>query len=36
MEQNIPQIVQKAENLPGVKISFSCLDPDNCPFVVKV
>ena len=33
MEQNISQIVQKTQNLQfSVKISFSCLNLNNCPF----
>ena len=36
MEQNISQIVHKTENLLfSVKINFSCLNPNNCPFVLQ-
>ena len=34
LEENISQIEQKIENLLfSVKISFSRLNPNNCPFV---
>ena len=37
MEQNISQIVQKNENLLfSVKISFSCLNSNNCPFLLQI
>ena len=36
IEQNISQIKQKMEHLLfGVKFSFSCLNPQNCPFVLQ-
>ena len=36
MEQNISQVMKKTENLLfSVKISSSCLNPNNFPFVLQ-